>query len=97
MSSIRFIKVIVFLAMMSSLSATAHGFHKAEAVKTSIDNVTVIDAINGLRENQTIVFEGDEILISTNKGRVIREMKYSPLVSLGMKRSNNASTGRASM
>ena len=62
MSSIRCIKIIVLLAMMPSLSATAHGFHNAEAVKTAIDNVTVIDAINGLRENQTIVFQGDEIL-----------------------------------
>ncbi len=28
---------------------------------TAITNVTVIDAINGVRENQTIVFDGDEI------------------------------------
>lgn len=28
---------------------------------TAITNVTVIDAINGVRENQTVVFDGDEI------------------------------------
>ena len=29
---------------------------------TAITNVTVIDAANGVRENQTVVFDGDEIL-----------------------------------
>jgi len=29
---------------------------------TAITNVTVIDAVNGLRENQTVVFDGDEII-----------------------------------
>jgi len=29
---------------------------------TAIRNVTVIDAVNGVRENQTVVFDGDEIL-----------------------------------
>src|SRR5210317_524738 len=28
---------------------------------TAITNVTVIDAVNGVRENQTVVFAGDEI------------------------------------
>ena len=28
---------------------------------TAITNVTVIDAVNGIRENQTVVFDGDEI------------------------------------
>ena len=28
----------------------------------AITNVTVIDAVNGVRENQTVVFGGDEIL-----------------------------------
>jgi imidazolonepropionase-like amidohydrolase len=28
---------------------------------TAITNVTVIDAVNGVRENQTVVFDGDEI------------------------------------
>ncbi len=29
---------------------------------TAITNVTVIDAVNGVRENQTVVFDGDEII-----------------------------------
>lgn len=29
---------------------------------TAITNVTVIDAINGVRENQTVIFDGDEIV-----------------------------------
>ncbi len=33
---------------------------------TAITNVTVIDAINGVRENQTVVFDGDEITAIQN-------------------------------
>ena len=29
---------------------------------TAITNVTVIDAVNGVRENQTVVLDGDEII-----------------------------------
>ena len=29
---------------------------------TAITNVTVIDAVSGVRENQTVVFDGDEII-----------------------------------
>ena len=29
---------------------------------TAITNVTVVDAINGVRTNQTVVFDGDEII-----------------------------------
>lgn len=32
-----------------------------ESSGTAITNVTVIDAVNGVRENQTVVFDGDEI------------------------------------
>ena len=28
---------------------------------TAITNVTVIDAVNGVRERQTVIFDGDEI------------------------------------
>ncbi|MEZ5489471.1 MAG: amidohydrolase family protein [Gammaproteobacteria bacterium] len=31
------------------------------ATRTAIQNVTLIDAVNGVRPNQTVVFEGDEI------------------------------------
>ncbi len=33
-----------------------------ESTATAIINVTVIDAVNGVRENQTVVFDGDEII-----------------------------------
>ena len=29
---------------------------------TAITNITIIDAVNGVRENQTVVFDGDEII-----------------------------------
>ena len=35
---------------------------------TAITNVTVIDAVNGVRENQTVVFDGDEITIIRSSG-----------------------------
>jgi len=34
----------------------------ASGTATAIENVTVIDAVNGVRENRTVVFGGDEIL-----------------------------------
>jgi len=48
---------ISFLAMMALLAACA----EPESTATAITNVTVIDAVNGVRENQTVVFDGDEI------------------------------------
>jgi imidazolonepropionase-like amidohydrolase len=35
---------------------------------TAIANVTVIDAVNGVRENQTVVFDGDEITTISSSG-----------------------------
>ena len=35
---------------------------------TAITNVTVIDAVNGVRENQTVVFDGDEITTIRSSG-----------------------------
>lgn len=37
------------------------GCAKPEPTGTVITNVTVIDAVNGVRENQTVVFDGDQI------------------------------------
>lgn len=34
----------------------------ASAIGTAITNVSVIDAVEGLRENQTVIFDGDEII-----------------------------------
>ena len=33
---------------------------------TAVTNVTVIDAVNGVRENQTVIFDGDEIVAVNN-------------------------------
>ena len=35
---------------------------------TAITNVTVVDAVNGVRENQTVVFDGDEITTIRSSG-----------------------------
>ena len=52
--------VTVLVAVL--ISACSEQMTTPLLVKTAIENTTVIDAINGVRENQTIVFEGDEIL-----------------------------------
>ncbi|MCG8412639.1 MAG: hypothetical protein MI746_00335, partial [Pseudomonadales bacterium] len=38
---------------------------------TAITNVTVIDAVNGVREGQTVVFDGDEIVAVQTSGTAI--------------------------
>ena len=39
-----------------------------ESTATAITNVTVIDAVNGVRENQTVIFDGDEITAIRSSG-----------------------------
>lgn len=41
---------------------TACGGEQPEARGTAISNVTVIDAVHGVREGQTVIFDGDEII-----------------------------------
>ncbi len=41
--------------------ATLAGCAEPEPAGTAITNVTIIDAVNGVRENQTVVFDGDQI------------------------------------
>ena len=48
------------LIFMTVLAACAEP--ESTATATAITNVTVIDAVNGVRENQTVVFDGDEII-----------------------------------
>jgi cytosine/adenosine deaminase-related metal-dependent hydrolase len=43
----------------------------------AIVNVTVIDAVNGIRENQTVVFDGDEI---TNVGPAAAELSVAETI-----------------
>ena len=52
---------------MALLTACA----EPEPSGTAITNVTVIDAINGIRENQTVVFDGDEITAVRSSGAAL--------------------------
>jgi len=47
--------VLLALALLTGCSEPA-------PVGTAITDVTVIDAINGVREHQTVIFDGDEII-----------------------------------
>lgn len=51
-------QLLPLLIFISLLAACA----EPESTATAITNVTVIDAVNGVRENQTVVFDGDEII-----------------------------------
>jgi len=46
--------LVIFSAILAACS-------EAPPNGTAITNVTVIDAVNGVRENQTVIFNGDEI------------------------------------
>ena len=48
--------IIAFAAIFCALAAC-----QPSPTGTAITNVTVIDAVNGVRDNQTVVFDGDEI------------------------------------
>lgn len=57
-----------------SATARAESFEPRPVQKTAIENVTLIDALNGVRENQTIVFEGDRITsIGSEKAEDVAE------------------------
>jgi imidazolonepropionase-like amidohydrolase len=47
------ISLLLLLLLLSACQSRPAG--------TAITNVTVIDAVNGVRENQTVIFDGDEI------------------------------------
>lgn len=55
---LRFLTVTSFLAACSGPPPSG----------TAITNVTVIDAVNGVRENQTVIFNGDEITAIESAG-----------------------------
>ena len=51
------------IAVMTVALAFAAGCSQPPAPRgTAITNVTVIDAVNGVRERQTVIFDGDEII-----------------------------------
>jgi len=55
-------RIIIILALICTLYAC----DSPAPVGTAIANVTTIDAVNGVRENQTVVFDGDEIIAITS-------------------------------
>jgi hypothetical protein len=52
------------LVLVALLAACA----KPDWTATAIANVTIIDAVNGVRENQTVIFDGDEITAVGSSG-----------------------------
>ncbi|GJM13092.1 MAG: amidohydrolase [Pseudohongiella sp.] len=54
--------LLLFAACSDDTAAPAANSDLASSPGTAITNVTVIDAVNGLRENQTVIFDGDEII-----------------------------------
>ena len=58
----QYLHTVVFLLVCTLVSSCAKQTPPMESARTAIVNATVIDAINGVRTGQTIVFEGDEIL-----------------------------------
>jgi len=53
------------------LALTAACTDEAPPRGTAITDVTVIDAINGVREHQTVVFDGDEIIVVASAESVL--------------------------
>lgn len=61
-------QVLTRIALLS-LCGLLQSCSPAVPVGTAITNVTIIDADNGVRENQTVVFYGDEITSVTMAGK----------------------------
>ena len=53
---------------------TSSSFSAEESLGTAITNVTIIDALNGTRENQTVVFKNDSITKIQNASEKIQEL-----------------------
>ena len=52
-------RVIMYLAMVCQVASCQPA---SQPTGTAITNVTVIDAVNGIRTNHTVVYDGDEIV-----------------------------------
>lgn len=50
-----------FLIFIATVTLIGCSEQSPEPTGTAITNVTVIDAVNGVRQNQSVVFDGDEI------------------------------------
>ncbi len=57
-----------FRALCFSLLPLIAAACGADVAGIAITNVTVVDAVNGVRENQTVVFDGDEITAIRSAG-----------------------------
>ena len=58
----RYIQSLALLLVTGLLVSCSPQNQSVDLVRTAIVNTTVIDVVNGVRQNQTIVFEGDEIV-----------------------------------
>lgn len=58
----------VLLFLLVAVAGCSQEEPQATPQGTAINNVTVIDALSGVRENQTVVFLGDEIISVTPAG-----------------------------
>jgi len=61
-------QTLALLILSLALTACTKQNEAPTIAKTAIENATVIDAINGIRLNQTVVFEGDAILSVGSSG-----------------------------
>ena len=61
-------KSFAALLMVSLMSVLAACSRPPEARGTAISNVTVIDAVHGVRDAQTVIFDGDEIIAVGSAG-----------------------------
>ena len=52
-------RVIMYLAMVCQIASCQPA---SQPTGTAITNVTVVDAVNGIRTNQTVIYDGDEIV-----------------------------------
>ena len=69
-----FALVVLVLVACSEQNSTppSDSAAPAEAAnRTAITNITVIDAVGGMREDQTVVFEGDEIVAVQTAGEAV--------------------------
>lgn len=58
--------LLLFFSLFTVIGCSRVNDTESEPEGTAITNVTVIDAENGVRENQTVVFLGDEIISVTS-------------------------------
>lgn len=63
-----FLLSIVFVTLLSACA-------EPEPTGTAITNVAVIDAVNGVRENRTVVFDGDRITAVVSSDTEVRAAK----------------------